>query len=287
MSDELKIDLADLEQKVKNDLGNKIEIRSDNNFPNFDDIQGSGYKWTKLEDVVVVVADLKNSTKLGTGKHDQSTARIYNASTQRGVELLKSFDPRFIDIQGDGFFGIFHGDNKYKRAIVSGMMLAHFSKYILEPKISKFVGPDGPKTGLKIGIASGRVITKPIGVLGSVRPVWAGKPVNYASKLSEAADCHQIITTETIYNKIIGGSDYLKQPCYHSRHPKQDVFDNINYGEAWRVKRIESLPVTCVMRDVPWCQGDENGKETAEEFANAVLNNQTDRSIDFWRRNFS
>lgn len=35
----------------------------------------------RLDDVVVVVADLKNSTKLGTGSKAASTASIYQATT--------------------------------------------------------------------------------------------------------------------------------------------------------------------------------------------------------------
>ena len=38
-------------------------------------------KWTRMKDVVVVVADLKNSTQLGTGSKAASTASIYEAGT--------------------------------------------------------------------------------------------------------------------------------------------------------------------------------------------------------------
>lgn len=55
-------------------------------------------------DAVAVVADLKNSTKLGTGKWASSTARVYEASTGGVVKIIDQFDADFLAIQGDGAF---------------------------------------------------------------------------------------------------------------------------------------------------------------------------------------
>jgi transposase-like protein len=44
-------------------------------------------RWLKVTDVVAVVADPKNSTKLGTGKWAQSTASIYEAATGNVEDL--------------------------------------------------------------------------------------------------------------------------------------------------------------------------------------------------------
>ncbi|WP_139803739.1 hypothetical protein [Mycobacterium avium] len=38
-------------------------------------------KWTRINDIVAVVADLKSSTQLGTGSKAASTASIYEAGT--------------------------------------------------------------------------------------------------------------------------------------------------------------------------------------------------------------
>src|SRR5215207_1816164 len=58
-------------------------------------------RWHKATDVVAVVADLKNSTKLGTGKWAASTASIYQAATGNTVRIFDSFDADFFQIQGD------------------------------------------------------------------------------------------------------------------------------------------------------------------------------------------
>ena len=52
--------------------------------------------------MVAVVADLKNSTKLGTGKWAASTASIYQAGTGGVVDVFNKFSADFIQIQGQG-----------------------------------------------------------------------------------------------------------------------------------------------------------------------------------------
>jgi class 3 adenylate cyclase len=141
------------------------------------------------------VADLKSSTKLGTGRHINTTVRLYQAATGGGVEVATRFGPEFTDIQGDGFFSLFHGQDAYARAIAAAMSLAYFSKEVLEPRITQFLGEDCPATGLKVGIVAGRLAGGPVGVHGATELVWPGKPVNWAFKCSGAADRHQIVVT--------------------------------------------------------------------------------------------
>jgi class 3 adenylate cyclase len=69
-------------------------------------------KWIKIPDVVAVVADLRNSTQLGTDRWAASTASIYQAATGGVVEVLNQFQADFIQIQGDGAFGLFWGDRR-------------------------------------------------------------------------------------------------------------------------------------------------------------------------------
>jgi hypothetical protein len=67
-------------------------------------------KWIKVPDIVAVVADMKNSTKLGTGKRAPSTASIYDAGPGGVVEIYNRFEADFLQIQGDGVFALFWGD---------------------------------------------------------------------------------------------------------------------------------------------------------------------------------
>ena len=279
------IDPAKLAEMVKKALDTPPNVVDTNSFPSRLG-QEKTNQWERILDVFVVAADLKNSTRMGTGKYINGTVGIYMAATDIGVTLIDDCCPSFIDIQGDGFFGIFHGDYAGQRALAAAMMLAHFSKYQLEPGIRQKLGKECPPTGLKIGVATGRVAVASIGVHDYARPVWAGKPVNWAAKCSESASAHQVIATGRVFDHLINTNDYLKQPCYHIGHPREGFLGHID-GTMWRRISVPGLPpdVKCVARDVPWCDGDSEGKESAADFCQSVLNGETDRHVSWRRRN--
>ena len=130
-------------------------------------------RWHKLSDAVAVVADLKNSTKLGTGKWAASTASIYEASTGSVVKIFDEFDADFLAIQRDGAFALFWGERRYERALCAGITIKRFSRNMVERLEKRW--PDLPETGFKVGVASSRLLAKRIGTPrnpAQQEPVW-------------------------------------------------------------------------------------------------------------------
>jgi class 3 adenylate cyclase len=162
--DELDLDtlLSGLDDKVKAEIASKPAVE-DWNEDTFDvlSLPIEARRWIKIPDIVVVVADLKNSTQLGTGKHDASTASIYEAATGNVVSVFDKFGADFIQVQGDGAFAIFWGDLRYQRAMCAGITVKTFSKAMVDRLEKKW--PSLPATGFKVGIASHRVLAKRIG----------------------------------------------------------------------------------------------------------------------------
>ena len=280
------INLEDLENQVQDKLAGSPEVSSSNEFPNLANGEAKR-KWFKVDGVMVVFADLKNSTSLGVNKHDKSTARIYEASTGVGVNLLQSFNPKYVEVQGDGFFGVFHDDGSSRLAITAAMMLAYFSQNILEPRIRKAMEPKCPRTGLKVGVATGQVLVKQIGTSGLEKPVWAGKPVNHAAKCAEGGDAHQIVVTRGVYDKVIGGNDFLEQPCYHPGHPKHGFsHSQPRAGSMWHYKDVTGIPDRCLARDVPWCS-QLTGEESVDQFMEKVIAGEKIRKTTWFQRNLA
>lgn len=190
-------------------------------------------KWYRIDDVVVVVADLQSSTQLGTGKHAASTAAIYRAATGNAVRVLHDFEADFIAIQGDGAFGVFWGENRVQRAICAGITIKTFSQKALVPKLEAR-WDDLPETGFKVGIASGRVLVKNIGTRNNEdeqEPIWAGKPVNNAAKAAQQAKRHELIVTGSVWVSI-ENNDYLTLTCSCSGGP---------FGTLWTDVEITKL----------------------------------------------
>ncbi|MDI9909368.1 adenylate/guanylate cyclase domain-containing protein [Rhodococcus sp. IEGM 1406] len=228
--------------------------------------------WFRLKNVVTVFADLKSSTQLSVGKHPASTAAIYRAATGNVAQIMNGLDADFIQIQGDGVFGLYWGDKAYERAVCAGITVKTFSEKTLQPKLEGR-WPDAPQTGFKVGIASGRVLVKNVGTPRNVNqqePIWAGKPVNYAAKAAQQADRNQLIVTGTVW-LAIENNDYLTVSCAHGEDDSAP-----SPATLWSDVEIEKLghdvdDSAGRLLEACWCD------QCGPEFMQAVLNGETTR----------
>lgn len=206
--------LDSLEIRVRNELSSKPDVLDDWS-GDIDVSQLSIVKreWVQIPDVVAVVADLKNSTHMGTGKHAASTASIYEAATGGVVSALNALGADFIQIQGDGAFGLFWRSDRVSRAVCAAITIQTFGGMLTDRLEAKW--PDAPTTGLKVGVARSRILVKRIGTPrnpAQQEPVWAGKAVNYAAKAAQGADRHQLVVTGSVWDAV-EGNDYLTVSC--------------------------------------------------------------------------
>jgi len=215
MPDEVDLDelLKSLDQAAKVEFDSTPEVQDWDGSLDVSTLPITARRWIKVPDIVAVVADLKNSTQLGTDKWAASTASIYQAGTGGVVDVFNKFSADFIQIQGDGAFALFWGDMRYARALCSGITIKTFSKDFVNRLEKKW--PTIAETGFKVGIASGRILVKRIGTPrnpAEQEPIWAGKPVNYATKSAQSADRHELIVTGSVWDKI-ESNDYLAISC--------------------------------------------------------------------------
>lgn len=242
-------------------------VEKDGSFNAKDIPSSSSDTWIKLPEVVAVVCDLKGSTHLGTGKHDTSTARIYKSSVEGAVSVLHYFEANFIDIQGDGGFGLFWGDHAYERALCAAVTIRTFSEDLVERLNKRW--SDAPDTGYKVGIHAARTLVKSIGtrrVTSEQEAVWAGKPVNYAAKCAQAADRHEVIVTQRVWEKF-KNNDFIAFSCDCNGGPT---------AKLWADTTVDRLPEddqAAVVLHAGWC------KTCGPSFCDAILAGQTKREI--------
>jgi len=225
--------LGDLEDAVRTELASTPEVVNKGDDLDVDDLPISARRWHKLTDAVAVVADLKGSTKLGTGKWAASTASIYEASTGGVVKIFDQFDADFLAIQGDGAFALFWGDLRYERALCAGITIKTFSLGMVAQLEKKW--PDMPETGFKVGVAASPLLVKRIGTPrnpAQQEPVWAGKAVNYAAKAAQGANRHELVVTGSVWD-VVEKNDYLAVSCPCGSGPSLNI---------WVDTEIERLP---------------------------------------------
>jgi class 3 adenylate cyclase len=204
--------LGEQHDSAKEDLTSAVEIVDVESFPSMSDLYVEKRKWLRVRNVVAVATDLKESTALNFDKYAQTSAPLYQAVTGSVVRLFSLFDAQFVAIQGDGAFGLFHGERAYERAFAAAVSIKTFSERSVGPLIDEHFAESFPDTGLKTGIASGILVAKKVGVRGTNEPVWAGKPVNFAVKCAQGADRHELIATAAVYEKL-GANDYIAHSC--------------------------------------------------------------------------
>lgn len=260
--------LGELDETVRSTIDTLPDVGECDGSFEAEDIPDSGSTtWVKLPEVVAVVCDLKSSTHLGTGRHDKSTARIYTSAVDGAVRIFHDFEADFIDIQGDGGFGLYWGDKAYERALCAAVTIRTFSGGLVERLEKNWKGLNEVATGYKVGIHAGRVLVKKLGtqhVVSEQEPVWAGKPVNYAAKCAQSAERHQVVVTQPVWEKL-KTNDYIAYSCDCNGGPAASL---------WADKKVETLPADeqdTVVLDSGWCP------TCGPEFCQAILDEKKTR----------
>ena len=69
--------------------------------------------WFRIPNVTAVFADLKRSTELNANDGAQAAAYAYIYFIRAMAVIMERFSARYVDIQGDGIFGLFSGPSSH------------------------------------------------------------------------------------------------------------------------------------------------------------------------------
>lgn len=112
---------------------------------------------------------MENSTKMAIGEIKKAL-NIQIPYIRALVEIFQLHNAKYIDIQGDGGFALFDGNNSESNGIyVAAMINTLFNKKL--------------NMNIRIGIDCGTVYVKKAGKRGENKEIWLGRPVCLASKL--------------------------------------------------------------------------------------------------------
>lgn len=174
-----------------------VQITSRNDVPE----EGPAHRglWFQIPQVTAVFADLKRSTELNATDGPPDAAVAYTYFTRAMTVILDKFSAQCIDIQGDGIFGLFSGRGSIFHAAACGVTM----RTLVEEEVAVRFGNDTAsdwKLTAGIGIDSGTLLVRRLGLRGTAEnEVWAGMPVNAASKLSSLAKPNQVVVSERVF----------------------------------------------------------------------------------------
>lgn len=197
-------------QKYKSDFG--PEVRNLKKIPIGEDFLTTEQSniWYNVDDVICVFIDMKSSTKLSKfwesiyTRHEMT--KVYTLFTGTATRFLHLLGASYIDIKGDGVFGLFNSDQPH-RALAAAVSFKTFADTIFYHDVVKVVKND-VSTGARIGIHQSSLLASKIGLrknsnrTNKHNEVWIGDAVNFSSKLSGLSNEGEIHISEKFFKKI-------------------------------------------------------------------------------------
>jgi len=237
-----------------------IEIVEKNEIPASEEIPFENpKKWLRISKVACLFVDMTNSSVLDYKNHAKRVAQIYEAFTTPLVRLMSVFGASYIDIKGDGAFGLFDDENGCVRAVLAATT---FRKYF-EDSVSERIEEktNGKVTvGFRAGLTYGSVIFKRIGLRGDKKnEVWTNSTVNSCVKLTSRANMNRLIASIEAFSQLREHEALVKSCGCGSNGQKSDLWDDIPVGlDEIGINSAKELRSS-------WC--DTHG----EEYLNCIL----------------
>lgn len=195
------------------------------------------------KEFVCLFIDLDNSSKLSFKKHPPTMAKIYDYFTQNIVDILseRGVNADYIDIKGDGAFGIYEGENAVFKAMCAAVTFKTFFDGYIRPKFQT----SDSIINCKLAIDKDKILVRKLGKKGDKNnnEVWAGRVVNNASKLSSLSkeiytlqnigitnkEQSLLIISDKVYTELLKREKFTIFSCGH------DTKGNVRpVGKLWK-----------------------------------------------------
>lgn len=197
--------------------------------------------------------DLDGSSKRSFKSHPKTMAQIYDYFTQSLFDVMSNelFKADYLDIKGDGVFGIYEGGDAVLRAFVAAKTFSTFFDEYIRPKFQA----EGQPMNFKAAIHYDKLLVKRIGTRGARNnnEVWAGRLVNKAAKLcSVTKDIYEntkikdsehglLVVSHPVYQALKVKSDYTIMSCGHTDSGENGGGNPVNLWQTYGTNHIVDL----------------------------------------------
>jgi len=220
----------DIQSQTKKILAEKWSVRDGRIVPSPNDL-GLGNDAVKLEDAVVLYADINGSTKMVDEKIWQFSAKVYKVYLDAAARLIKSYSGVITAYDGDRIMGIFIGENRNTRAVRTALNLNWAVNKVINPAIKDVYNTD---FGLRhiIGIDRSDLYAARTGVRGDNDIVWVGRAANHAAKLTSFAG-KSIWISEAVFNNCAETYKSYNSQNVWTRENWTPMGNRLIYGSNW------------------------------------------------------
>lgn len=194
--DEIAIDVEDL-------LATNFDYTTTYSVPYDSDpgltYEGGKTKWGKIIETCVLYVDVRGSVQLNKDHSQLTMGKLYTAFTKSVIKAGRHHEGHTRNIIGDRVMIVFDSADCCTNAVQCAISINHIAKKIINVKFKTV----NFRCGIGIDYGSMKVIKVGVPRKGSAAIanrglVWAGKPANFASRLTDQANK----TIEEIYYEV-------------------------------------------------------------------------------------
>ena len=131
-----------------------------------DDVPGTGPVrggvWVQIPEATAVFVDLKGSTGLNARFGAEAAAHAYNYFNRAMAVILDGFRARYVDVQGDGLFGLFGGKGSRFLAAACAITMKTQVETVIAERFRKDISTDW-ELRAGIGVDRGKTAGAPVG----------------------------------------------------------------------------------------------------------------------------
>jgi class 3 adenylate cyclase len=157
----------------------------------------------RLEDAVVLYADLSYSTKLVDEKGWEFAAEVYKTFLHCAAKVIRAEGGSITAYDGDRIMAVYLGNTKNTSAARTALKLNWVRLFIINPLLKKQYPNSNYEVRHVVGIDSSELRAAKTGVRGDNDLVWVGRAANHAAKLSSLPVPESSWITGEVYDRLI------------------------------------------------------------------------------------
>ncbi|MEX0805728.1 MAG: adenylate/guanylate cyclase domain-containing protein [Candidatus Binatia bacterium] len=161
-----------------------------------------GNEAVRLEEAVVLYADMSGSTKLVDGYKWHLAAEVYKAFLYCAARIIRSEGGEITAYDGDRIMAIYVGDSKNTSAARTALKINYCRVEIINPLLAKQYPSVQYQLKHVVGIDRSELRAARTGVRGANDLVWVGRAANYAAKLSDLSSDYPSRITKDVYDRL-------------------------------------------------------------------------------------
>lgn len=167
----------------------------------------------KLEDAVVLYADMAGSTTLVNSKSWQFAAEVYKTFLYCAARIISNEGGAITAYDGDRIMAVYVGDSRNTSAARSALKINWCRIEIINPLLLKQYPTQTYQMKHVVGIDRSTLRAARTGARGANDLVWVGRAANYAAKLSALPDNYASRITADVFNRLADEAKYSNGVC--------------------------------------------------------------------------